>query len=235
MTTYDAFAPYYDAIMGTRQQSFERVIGFIQKYKPETSTVLELGSGTGSVLKGLSPYYKVSGIELSPEMLAVAHQKVPQATLHQGDMTELNLSEKFDCIVCVYDTINHLLSFEKWEKVFQAVASHLNSGGLFIFDMNTIGRLNDLSHSPAGRTDFEEGYALIPVKEIGDQQVSWDIEIFDKNNRLVAQEHIKEASFSLDQVKAGLLKHFTLKEISSITDGEEASDQSKKVFFVSRI
>ena len=44
-----------------------------------------------------------------------------------------------------YDTINHLTLFSDWKKVFRNVSDHLKDNGLFVFDINTLHKLDFIS------------------------------------------------------------------------------------------
>jgi trans-aconitate methyltransferase len=70
------------------------------------------------MLAQLRPDYAVTGLDLSPQMLAVAREKVPDVRLVEGDMTAFRLEERFDVVLCVFDSINHLLDYAAWEAVF---------------------------------------------------------------------------------------------------------------------
>ena len=81
MSSYDIFGKFYDAVMGDRTVAAERLSRYIRDANPRARSVLELGCGTGSILKHLASSYDVSGVDLSSRMLAIAARKVPQAKL----------------------------------------------------------------------------------------------------------------------------------------------------------
>ena len=121
MPSYERFARFYDAAMDDPGPRAERVLGFIDRYRPGATTLLELGCGTGSILARLHSVPTLTGLDRSPEMLAVARGKVPGARLIEGDMSSFSLGERFDVVVCVFDTLNHLLDFGAWQSVFAAL------------------------------------------------------------------------------------------------------------------
>lgn len=53
-------------------------------------------------------------------------------------MANFELDKKFDVILCIFDSINHLVDFEQWELTFDSVKAHLNDDGVFIVDINTV-------------------------------------------------------------------------------------------------
>src|SRR5262249_41688764 len=111
MADYDTFAKFYDLVMGARTPGIERVRRYIERYRPSAASLLELGCGTGAVVAGLAEGMRITGIDLSTEMLKVATRNVPEARFVEGDITAFSLGEKFDVVICVFDTINHLMRF----------------------------------------------------------------------------------------------------------------------------
>ncbi|MDQ1359925.1 MAG: hypothetical protein QOJ44_302, partial [Acidimicrobiaceae bacterium] len=70
MTEYERFSPFYDALMDDPGPRADRVIEWIGRYRPETTSLLELGCGTGSILARLSSVTDLTGLDRSPGMLA---------------------------------------------------------------------------------------------------------------------------------------------------------------------
>lgn len=236
MTTYDHFAKFYDKAMGDPTAKAARLNELIRKHSPQAKTLLELASGTGSILKELSRDYTVEGLELSPKMLEIAKQKVPSATFHLGDMSNFNLTKQFDVILCVFDSINHLEQFEKWQAMFERVHDHLNKDGLFIFDFNTVGRLKRLIQAPPAISKLGDDYLFMTIAEAQSDASNWNIKIFEAlggNKFELHEENIIEASYPLQQVKGAVEKHFNILEIIDHFDGEP-SDESDRVWIVGR-
>src|SRR5215475_432906 len=138
---YAGFAPFYDRIMGDRTEEIERIRRYISSHRPGARSLLELGCGTGALLSGLASDLSVTGIDRSPEMLSVAARTVPGARLLHADITAFTLPDRFDVVMCMFDTLNHVPAVDGWLRLFQRVHEHLSDGGLFVFDVNTTGRL----------------------------------------------------------------------------------------------
>ena len=103
----------------------------VKKYNPDATTMLELASGTGNVIERLMHDFDMTGIDLSPAMIEVAQKKLPNIEMHVADMTSFKLNKKYDVIICVFDSVNHLATFEDWESLFDRVAEHLSESGVF--------------------------------------------------------------------------------------------------------
>lgn len=114
------------------------------------NTVLDLACGTGSLTWELKKRgYEMIGVDLSPEMLALAAEKnregpgVPPIFLCQS-MDRLDLYGTIDACVCCLDSVNYVTDPKKLQRAFQRVHLFLMPGGLFLFDVNTPEKLQGL-------------------------------------------------------------------------------------------
>lgn len=86
----------------------EELLRLIKKLDPHT--VLDVGCGSGDNLAGLAhamPRLVLSGVDVSPEALALAAQRVPGATLRQLDAQKASLEDRFDLVMSI-QVIEHL-------------------------------------------------------------------------------------------------------------------------------
>lgn len=211
MINYDKFFKFYDQVMGDREKSSKDILSFICEHTPHAKKVLELACGTWSVLKFLGEKYEVHWLDLSEWMLQIASQKVPQAKLYHQNMVNFTIDEKFDVILCVFDSINHLLDFQDWKKMFANVKKHLSPNGLFIFDINTQEKLTrTIAESPWVKP-FDDNIMIMDVVDAGSWVSNWNIKIFekkDKQNYELHEENIHEISFPIEQIEDELKKIF---------------------------
>ncbi len=106
-------------------------------------TLLDLACGSGVFANHMAAQgISVTGLDASSDMLQIAQTAAQKQKLSvqwlQQDMSKLDLPKRLDCITCFFDSLNYLLQFQDLAHTFQAVYRHLNPGGYFIFDMNTI-------------------------------------------------------------------------------------------------
>jgi SAM-dependent methyltransferase len=236
MTSYAGFARFYDRIMGDRSEEIERIQSYIGQFRPGAASLLELGCGTGALLTGLAATLAVSGIDRSPEMLAIAAERVPAARLERADITAFSLTARFDVVICMFDTLNHLPTFDSWLALFDRVHEHLTEGGLFIFDVNTAGRLRRLHGAPAYLDEFDGNVVLMTVQPAGDWLSLWRTRIFERLQDGLFRLHdepILELGVPLDQLQAALARQFELLSAEAL-DGSQVSDDSDRVFFAFR-
>jgi SAM-dependent methyltransferase len=233
---YSQFAKFYDQVMGDRSPLIERVRGYVERYLPAAESLLELGCGTGAVLAGLAPGLRVTGVDRSPEMLAAAARNVATASLLEADITAFSFGTRFDVVICVFDTLNHLPAFDSWLKVFGQVHAHLAEGGLFVFDVNTVGRLSRLSQAPGYVEDFGPHTLIMDVTPGGGNLSLWDVRIFeqvDDDQFRLHRERIPELGVPLAVIHEALAANFELLEATD-PDGGRATDESSRVYFVYR-
>jgi len=239
---YAEFARFYDEIMGDRSVDVARVRNYITRFHPAAQTLLELGCGTGAMLASLAPDFEVTGVDRSPEMLEKAARKVGGARLVQADMTAFSLETSFDVVICVFDTLNHLARFDSWVEMFRRVHEHLAEGGLFVFDVNTVGRLRRPWEGPAFAQEFGEHTMIMEVLpenhadfRIGELSM-WTVRIFERikgDEFRLHEEHIPELGVPVATIRAALEPHFDLLESSGL-NGEAATDDSNRAFFAYR-
>src|SRR5215813_6577089 len=130
MATYDLLAPLYDAVTGDSSTEAALIRDILERRHGRVATLLDVACGTGAITVPLAPAYQVSGLDISPGMLAVARGKLPAGTaLYEADMTAFRLRRRFDVIVCAYQGVNHLLSLPDWRRFFDCAYRHLNPGG----------------------------------------------------------------------------------------------------------
>lgn len=230
------FARFYDQIMGDRSEDVERVAGYIRRFLPGARSLLELGCGTGALLAALSGDLAVTGIDRSPDMLATAAASVPQATLVQADMTAFSLPERFDVAICMFDTLNHLQRFESWLELFDRVYEHLAPDGIFVFDVNTTGRMRRLWRGAGFAVDFGANTVIMEVSPIQGDLSDWEVTIFEHLGEDTYRRHhesIPELAVALETIRDALAVHFDLLAEDDL-DGGTASDDSERVYYASR-
>lgn len=234
MRTYDKFGAFYDAFMGDRTSTALRLRRLIARNKPDAKTVLELACGTGAVLAHLAKEYEVSGLDLSSGMLSVARKKLPEARFFRADMVAFDVGKKFDVIFCVFDSINHVLEFADWKRVFRRVDAHLVEDGLFIFDINTEYKLRRHINDSASVEKSGEDLMIMDITDAGGGVCNWNVKIFEHqkgNVYKLFEEDIKEKSFPVGQIKEALLESF--KSVRVVDPRRQRpSAKSERLYFV---
>lgn len=234
MISYEKFAPFYDAVMGDRESAIAEVLLLLKKHHPACESVLELACGTGAILEGLKSNYQVEGLDLSPDMLRVARKKLKGVKFHKASMTSFNLKERFDAIICVFDSINHLTSFTDWKRVFSCSHQHLNEGGVLLFDVNTPAKLESFGRSPVWVHHFDGHYLLMDVTCDKKFLSQWDIKVFERRSNgdyRLHQEVIQEKAFPHSKIKDALSVKFSKVKVVDLK-ARRVSSKSEKLHFI---
>jgi SAM-dependent methyltransferase len=234
MPSYEIFGRFYDAVMGDRSKAAECLSELIREAKPNARNVLELGCGTGSMLKHLQDSYQVSGLDISSTMLSIARKKVSRAKLFRQDMVNFEINERFDVIFCVFDSINHVRRLSDWKKVFVRVRRHLSAGGCFIFDINTQRKLDRHIAEPPWVHRFGRNLLIIDVTSLANRRSHWNIKVFEHvahSRYVLHEEDIIEVSFPLQKIVAALGGHFgNLRVVDP--DRRRPTAKSERLFFI---
>jgi SAM-dependent methyltransferase len=217
MATYDLLAPHYDAVTGDCSTEAALIRDVIERRHRQAATLLDVACGTGAVPSLLACAYQVSGLDISPGMLAVAGAKLPADTpLYRADMTRFRLGASFDAIVCAYQGVNHLLSLPTWQRFFGCAYRHLTPGGVFVFDVATVGYLTAMASIPRIVQPFGGNYLVIRVRTANGTLFRWHIEVFelqrDGTYRLLT-DVIEMRSFPVGQIRQALDRRFADVEV----------------------
>ena len=141
MSNYGVFARYYDRLCKNVDYEVrsDYISGFFNAEGISGGKLLDLACGTGEFSKIFSSKgYDVTAMDLSEDMLTVAKSKAPQVNFIKGDITDFDFNQTFDACICCLDSINHLIKPEMWQRCFSSVSKSLKSGGMFVFDVNTV-------------------------------------------------------------------------------------------------
>jgi len=147
---YKKYAKYYDLIYAKKNYAKETKFleQLIKKHKITGKDILEVGCGTGSHAMFLKKKgFKVTGIDLGKEMIAVAKKKDPSGDWRVGNMQRFRLSEQYDIVICLFSVMHYNLGYPALKKTLANFHTHLKRGGLLIFDMG----FNEERFDPKGR------------------------------------------------------------------------------------
>jgi SAM-dependent methyltransferase len=142
---YSVLAQVYDEIgmADYARQMTPRLIDYAQGVDWLGRRIAVMGCGTGASVEYLSQYsFNVFGIDQSPEMLAVAQQKITDSGVSvrwvQSDVrVALGITVSVDLVLAL-NLINDLNNLRDLESVFTNVFTGLDPGKLFMFDLMTV-------------------------------------------------------------------------------------------------
>jgi SAM-dependent methyltransferase len=137
VSTYDAFAPVYDAWSSHMTEDVDFYVGLARE---ATGAVVELAVGNGRVAVPVAKETgrHVIGIDSSPAMLAQARARAAEAgvelELREADIRNLALEEPASLIYCPFRSLLHLPTWHDRRRTFERVAASLPPGGRFAWN-----------------------------------------------------------------------------------------------------
>lgn len=213
MDSYNEFAEYYDRLMEDVDYSrwFNYVKDILDKYDLNPNSILEMACGTGSLTKYLGEEgYSVTCFDLSEEMLSIAYNKLrryPNVKVLNQDMTDFNLNNKYDAILCLCDSMNYITEDKDLAKVFKNAYNHLKDNGIFIFDINSYYKLKNIIGNNTFVEDKDDIYYVWENYFDDEQSIcEFYLTFFIRENgfyRRFDEKHIQRA-YCVDYIKKTL-------------------------------
>jgi len=142
---YDEYAPIaelYDYVVP--YQNREDVSFFVEAATQSGGPVLEVGCGTGRILIPTARAgIEITGLDLSPHMLAVCHERLNTEPKHvrskvqlvEGDMRHFELARTFGLVTLPFRPFQHLTTVGDQLACLDCIHHHLETGGKLILDI----------------------------------------------------------------------------------------------------
>ena len=129
---YDRIARDYAAWREQDPSLFQAELEDLLRRLPTDAAVLDAGCGAGvPFTRWLSERAHVTGIDLSAKQIALARRRVPRATFHRQDMTDLDVPpQSFDAITCLYALIH--VPRDRHARVLAGFRRALRPGGFLL-------------------------------------------------------------------------------------------------------
>lgn len=242
MSSYNVLATFYDELC--KNVEYDVRSDYISDIFYENSikggTIIDLACGTGSMsIPLLKKGYRVIGIDLSDEMLEIASQRLLDISnnfsLRKGKMQNFSLEEEADACICCLDSINHLNSIDEVEMTFNCVYSSLKDNGIFIFDVNTIYKHQEILAGNTFIFDEDDYYLVWDNEPIDDRTVRIIMDIFCYNGASYDRynEDFRETAYSVDEL-VELLQNAGFETINVYDEltYESPKKNSERLYFV---
>jgi ubiquinone/menaquinone biosynthesis C-methylase UbiE len=127
---------YYDLIYGFKDYESEasRLHELIQQEHPAAESVLDVACGTAEHARHLSRVYRVDGIDMEPEFVRIAGDKVPSGRFRVADMSAFDLGVRYDVVMCLFSSIGYLKQARQVVAALRCFERHLNAGGVIVVE-----------------------------------------------------------------------------------------------------
>lgn len=245
MPKYESFAQVYDQMMNdVPYEDWALYLeGLWKKFGASPKMVLDLGCGTGNMTQLLATKgYEMIGIDLSEEMLCIAKEKARTAELDilylQQDMTEFELYGTVDSIIAVCDSMNYILDDEELIEVFRKADNYLEPGGLFIFDMNTAYKFEEIYQDQTFAEVYEDSAYIWKNYYYEEEAINeYDLTLFIQGEASYQRFHEVHNEKAYDaKVVVTYLESVGLK-VEGVFDAftyKKATNKSERLYFVAR-
>ncbi len=241
---YTSLSLFYDAFM--QDVDYEAWCDFYAECFRRFSTMpvenlADMGCGTGNITLPLAARgYKMTALDLSEEMLAMAEQKAQAAGADVrflcSDMRSFNLGFRADAVISSFDCINYLLKATDVEAAFYRAHENVEKGGLFIFDVGTPHKYKNVL---AGNSFVYENEDVFMTWEnyfneksgICDFYLTFFVREGDLWRR--EEEEQRQRSYSLKTIRKALKSAgFSILGEYADVDFSSLSEESERAFFV---
>ncbi|HKX25466.1 MAG TPA: class I SAM-dependent methyltransferase, partial [Actinomycetota bacterium] len=128
---------FYDAVYAWKdyRSEVDRLDRIIRERHSSARTLLDVACGTGKHLELLRHRYRVEGLDLDPEMLAIGRQRLgPDVPLHEGDMVGFDLGRQFDVVTCLFSSIAYARTADRLGAAIGSMTRHVAPHGLLIVE-----------------------------------------------------------------------------------------------------
>lgn len=248
MSGYHSFSYFYDKLTSniSYKQRAEYFDMLIKKHNGTQNLLLDLACGTGSLSEEFSRMgYDVIGVDASEEMLNEALDKKFDSGLNIQylcqDMTELDMFGTIDVTICALDSINHLKSIDDITKTFQKVSLFCEPNGLFIFDVNTPYKHQNILADNTFIYDLDDVFCVWQnsfISSSDDFRVDITLDIFGKTENEFYQRYydeLSEIAFKREVIEDLLISAgFTVEAVYDYDTVNPPLNNSEKLVFVAR-
>ena len=149
----------------------------------QPNSLLDIGCGQGEFCKLMaSNGIDTMGVDLSAKQINIAKEKGIDA--EHIDIKDI--SNKYDCATATFDVINYLPK-DYIEEFLQHTFDLLNSGGYFIFDINSLFGFDEIAQ---GTLNIDVEDKFIAIDATFDNEILYtDITLFTKDKECYSKEN----------------------------------------------
>jgi len=210
-TRYDLHTP-----PGGYRPDHDFVLEELRRFGPG-ARVLDLGCGTGALLESLrGAGLEGQGIDVSPEMVAVAERRLGPGAVRIGRLQDVNEREAYDALVSLSFPFNYCADVPEACAALAGFHRALRPGGLLLLQVahaaNAPDRLiEDWEPGPAGDRDVQFLCRFLPVSGDVPSVRAQYVYSCRSLNELLYEEHV--LNLADVHLIAGLLREAGFSEI----------------------
>ena len=246
MEQYTNFAKVYDLFMDNvpYDKWVEQIKDILYKENIKDGLICDLGCGTGAITERLANLgYDMIGIDNSYDMLDVAMEKKyasgSDILYLCQDMREFELYGTVRAIISRCDSLNYIRELSELKEVFAWVNNYLDPNGLFIFDMNTEYKyqniLGDNTFAEVREQAsfiWENTYDM--EKRINEYDLNLFIRLEDDNYKRFEERHVQKA-YTFDEILSAIdSSNMVLEKYMDADTYGDIRENTERILFVAR-
>ena len=246
MEQYTNFAKVYDLFMDNvpYDKWVEQIKDILYKENIKDGLICDLGCGTGAITERLANLgYDMIGIDNSYDMLDVAMEKKCASGndilyLCQ-DMREFELYGTVRAIISRCDSLNYIRELSELKEVFAWVNNYLDPNGIFIFDMNTEYKYqNILGDNTFAEVREQASFIWENTYDIDKRINEYDLNLFIKlegdNYKKFEERHVQKA-YTFDEILSAIdSSNMVLEKYLDADTYGDVSEKTERILFVAR-
>lgn len=246
MEQYTNFAKVYDLFMDNvpYDKWVEQIKDILYKENIKDGLICDLGCGTGAITERLANLgYDMIGIDNSYDMLDVAMEKKYASGndilyLCQ-DMREFELYGTVRAIISRCDSLNYIRELSELKEVFAWVNNYLDPNGLFIFDMNTEYKYQNILGDNTFAEVREQASFIWENTYDSDKRINeYDLNLFIKlegdNYKRFEERHVQKA-YTFDEILSAIdSSNMVLEKYLDADTYGDVSEKTERILFVAR-
>ena len=246
MSSYCDFAEVYDRLMSDvdYKARTEYLLKLFRKYGKVPTLLLDVACGTGGFSNQMAKKgIEVIGIDMSEEMLGIARENSAEMGLDVlflcQKAEELDLYGTVDGAVCCMDSVNHITDIKKLKKAMERVSLFLEKDCLFIFDVNTVYKHENVLADNTFVIDEDDIYCVWQ-NEFDEKKLMTHIylDFFceqDDGSYTRMGEDFYERAYTEEELKQILLESgFELLDVLGDMSERAASDNDERAIYIAR-
>jgi cyclopropane fatty-acyl-phospholipid synthase-like methyltransferase len=193
---YDRAAEQYAEFRGPVSGAFRRLLDRLVDPLPKGATILDVGCGHGVPARYLVDRgFRVTGLDGSARLLALARTAVPEADFMLGDMRTVDPGGPFDAILA-WDSVFHVPRSDH-AAVFARFRSWMDAGGRLLVSLGGSGP-DEFSSEMLGETFFYSGHApdaaLVLLQDAGFEIEHWEVDDLSSRGHIAVLGNARTAS-----------------------------------------
>ena len=160
---YDACAAAYDE--SRRAEPGSEIQGLSDRLS-DGDAVLDIGCGAGvPIAKSLAARYRVTGVDVSPEMIQRAQQHVPAGNFKRADIMSIQMPPaSFDAVIAFYAVFH--IPREEHPDLFRRIHRWLKPGGYLLCTLSHFSEEGYTEEDFFGVTMYWSNYSFSEYLEI---------------------------------------------------------------------